>query len=685
MSVDSRRLGSNPRGAAAPRAEKDVRLDIQLLRAVAVGSVLLYHLWPTRMPGGFIGVDVFFVISGFLITSHLLRSAQSESGIRPGRFWANRARRLLPLASVVLVATIAASLMFMPASTWIPSLRNVIASALYVENWLLARDSVDYLARDQTPAPTQHFWSLSAEEQFYIVWPLLIMAAIVIALKVNARRNPFTRASVARLASLAAVSVVLTVSLTYSLWMTSASPSVAYFATTTRAWEFAAGGIVAFLGHQGSAGTAAPEIVWWWLRFVASWLGAALIVASTFLITETTPFPGTAALFPVVGAAFFIWAGDTRTAFAPTVLAQVRPLTYVGDISYGIYLWHWPLIVITPFAIGVTALNTFDKITIIGVSVILAAISKVLVEDPFRYRKFWTATTRRGFYPGIAGMVTVCLVATGSIAFIQHSAPPTATADALPEAALTAPTDPTAPLIPSIATRSTDYGQMFECFDFDKSGPHECSYGSPDASVSIAIVGDSHAAHFIPALIDAANANHWRLTTIVGMSCDGGLSSACGGGQQGFNDIVAANYDLVLTSAYRASLSAYPDVVEYLTKLHEAGVKLLPIADVPFHPKSTYACIDASDGDPTEAAACTTPATAALQEVPDRIAPIADSLGIDYVDLTDIFCEESACNSVIGNVVVYQDAPSSHLTATFSRLLSPRLAEAIRAALAATG
>ena len=677
---------SDPRFVTVTRTpkspQKDLRPDIQLLRAVAVGAVLLYHLWPNRMTGGFVGVDVFFVISGFLITSHLLRSATRGSGISLARFWGNRARRLLPLASIVLLLTVVGTLLFMPASTWSSSLKYAMGSALYVQNWMLAEDSVNYLARDQTPSPTQHFWSLSVEEQFYIGWPLLLLLAVAVAGAV-VRRTGGDRALAVRRAAFVAVGVVLVGSFAYSLYLTATRQSIAYFATTTRAWEFALGGLVVFLGRRGdTADPDGPRDGWWWGRWVACWSGAALIVGSCFLITEATPFPGTAAVFPVVGAALMLWAGDVRGIVAPTNLARLRPLTWIGDISYGIYLWHWPMIIILPFATADTALSTLDKVAILASSVALAALSKATVEDPFRFGTFWTSRTRRGFYPGLAGIVAVCLMCTTALIVIGRTATATAAVTtALPSDTLSRPTDPAAPLVPSIANRSTDYGQMFECFDFDASGPHECTYGPEDATVSIALVGDSHAAQFIPALIAAADTNKWRLTTITGMNCDAGLLPACGGGQQGFDDIVAGQFDLVLVSAFRGSYSPVDGVTDYLTRLQQAGVRLLPIDDVPFHPTATYACIDASDGDAGKAAACTTSTAAALQEVPDRIAPIARSLGIESVNLDDIFCSTTECRSVIGNVLVYQDSPSSHLTATFSRLLAPRLGEAIAAAL----
>lgn len=667
------------------RPEGRIRLDIQLLRAVAVGAVLIYHLWPARFPGGFVGVDVFFVISGFLITAHLLRSAE-DGGIRLGRFWANRARRLLPLAGVVLLATIGAVLLFLPESTWLASLRHIIASSLYVENWQLARSAVDYLSRDEAPPITQHFWSLSAEEQFYIVWPLLLLAATFIAVRIVRHRSEASRAVAIRWGAFVAIALVFLASLGYSLWLTGAQPSLAYFATTTRAWEFAAGGLLAFLAHRGVASADAITedattrstgmLV---LRTTASWAGLLLIAGTVLLLPEGTPFPGFAALLPVVGAALFIWAGDVRRAFAPTLLSRVRPLTYLGDISYGVYLWHWPLIIVLPSITG-TPLRTVDKVIIIAVSIALGAVGKVLIEDRFRFAPFWRANTRRGFYPALVSMAAVVGISFGSILIIQTTVPGSEAVESLPSLEQGTGTDPDKPLVPTIANRVSDKVGMYDCFDLDRSGPHHCSYGPEDAEISIALVGDSHAAHLIPALVEAATANGWKLRTYTGLGCDA-LLTLCAGGDEIIDDLTTDGFDVVLTASFRGSLAKLGDTERSWEALRDGGANVVPIVDVPYHPPSSYRCIDESGGDAGLAAKCLTSLTSAFDEVPDRSGPIAAELGLPTIDLTDIFCDATECQSVINNVIVYQDSPSSHLTATFSRLLGPRMGEEIQALL----
>jgi peptidoglycan/LPS O-acetylase OafA/YrhL len=661
----------------APTRPSFVRLDLQVLRAVAVGAVLIYHLWPTRLPGGFVGVDVFFVISGFLITSHLLRSAVSAGGISLVKFWGNRARRLLPLACFVLLATIAAVFAFAPDSLWKPALRNAIAAALYAQNWLLASDSVNYLARDQAPLPTQHYWSLSVEEQFYIVWPMLLIAAAFVAVRIGARSGA-DRATRIRRGAFIALALVFVASLVYSLWLTNTTPGLAYFATTARAWEFAAGGLLAFIHRPVPASSlarfSAPA------RIAASWLGLVVIVSTALVLTAQTPFPGLAALVPVAGAALFVWAGDTDTRWEPSVLARLRPVTYLGDISYGIYLWHWPLVVLVPYLIG-TAPTTVSKVAVIVASVALAAASKVLIEDPFRYRRFWTANVRRSFYPALAGTLAVCLVGVGGIFAIQSDTSGSLAAQRDTPFDLVHGTRPGSPLVPTTANRGDDHSQMFDCFDFNATGPRICDYGKLDSKISIAVTGDSHAAALLPALIDASVEHGWHLRTFVGMNCDAGLSAVCGGGDTTFHDITSGDFTLVIASAFRGSASQYSGVQEYWKRLRDAGVNVLPVADVPYNPAAAFACIDESGGDAGKASRCTVPRAEALAKVPDRVGPIAKDLGLPYLDLTDVFCDASRCFTVIDNVIVYQDSPSSHLTTTFSRLLAPKIGALISAEL----
>lgn len=344
-----------------------VRPEIQALRAVAIGCVVLYHFWPAVLPAGFVGVDVFFVVSGFLITGLLLRDAERFGRVRLREFYVRRARRILPAALVVLSACAVATLLLVPRAEWRPFLQQVLSSGLYVQNWHLARDSQIPQRADLESTPVQHFWSLSVEEQFYLVWPLLIIAALLLATRLGGRR----------LAVVAAVPGVATIaSFVHGVILTGQEHNVAYFSTLSRAWEFGVGGLLAVL----------PAIVGERLRrtrALATWAGLAAIAVAALTFTDHEVFPGWIALLPVLGTAAVIWAGMPRAALSLAPVAGLRPVQWFGGISYSLYLWHWPIIMFTPYLTGRPS-QAPVMVLLLVLSIVVADASKRWIEDPFR-------------------------------------------------------------------------------------------------------------------------------------------------------------------------------------------------------------------------------------------------------------------------------------------------------------
>jgi peptidoglycan/LPS O-acetylase OafA/YrhL len=279
------------------------RPDIQAMRALAVGVVVLYHLWPERFPGGFIGVDVFFVISGYLITQHLMQEVARTGRISLTQFWARRIRRLLPAAFLVLGFSLVVLLVVMPPVTWGLNLEEIRASAAYVENWLLGFHAIDYLAAENSASLVQHYWSLAVEEQFYLLWPLLILAAVA----VGRSSQPEQRVRRVRWV----LAGVFLVSLALSIVATPKDPALAFFATPLRAWEFAAGGLLVMFVRQASQIDVR-------LRAALSWFGWIVIIGATlFMQGSHVQFPGWIALVPVVAAVCCLAAGDPSTRWAP--------------------------------------------------------------------------------------------------------------------------------------------------------------------------------------------------------------------------------------------------------------------------------------------------------------------------------------------------------------------------------
>ncbi|MCR6689490.1 acyltransferase [Cellulomonas sp.] len=322
------------RAVAEPAAPaRGFRRDVQGLRAVAVALVLAFHAG-LPVPGGFVGVDVFFVVSGFLITGLIADEVARTGRLRLGRFYARRARRLLPAAALALTAVVVATLVWLPVTRWREIAGDVVATALYVVNWRLADRSVDYLAEGAAASPVQHFWSLAVEEQFYVIWPLLVVALVALA-RMRGRR-------VTRRALVVGVAVVAWASVLWSVTLTDLDPARAYFVTTTRVWELAAGALLALLAHRVVRAPAG-------LLRAGGWAGLALLLLAAVLLDGGTPFPGTAALLPVGGTVLVLAAGLAGPGLRPLTAGVLQP---VGAASYSLYLWHWPAVVVATSLAG---------------------------------------------------------------------------------------------------------------------------------------------------------------------------------------------------------------------------------------------------------------------------------------------------------------------------------------------
>ena len=415
------RAESRPRrrGTARGGAPAGFRADIQGLRALAVTLVLLYHLWPDALPGGYIGVDVFFVISGFLISQHLFREVRETGRVSVPAFWARRIRRLLPASLLVLAVTLVGTVIWMPANEKTSAFTDVGASALYVVNWLFARESIDYLAQDDAPSVVQHYWSLAVEEQLYVIWPILIVGIALLVGAIIRRRGGAPGWSAVRIALALALGLVFAGSLVFSATMTSTSPGEAYFNTFVRAWEFAGGALLALLVsrlpsmQESSAGLRAV------VATVTAWIGIAMILVASFTYTDASSFPGPMALLPVVGTLMVIAAGAQQGRLSVSGISGWRPVASVGTWSYSIYLWHWPIIVLAPFALH-HQLGDVDKWVVVGMAVLLGALSSRFVEDPARSHR-WGRRPWREFAFAVLVPVAIAIVAAMLVLAITSS------------------------------------------------------------------------------------------------------------------------------------------------------------------------------------------------------------------------------------------------------------------------
>ncbi|MDQ5839588.1 MAG: acyltransferase, partial [Chloroflexota bacterium] len=377
----------------AARANRSFLPEIQALRAVAVMMVVLYHYWPGTLKGGYVGVDAFFVISGYLITSHLLRESDRTGTVRLWAFYARRARRLLPASLLVLLFAALGAILLLPTDLWDATAHELMASGFYVQNLWLASKAVTYSASNDVASPVQHYWSLSAEEQFYLVWPSLIIISCLLARRWLRGRT---------LTAVGFTLLLVTLgSLALSVWATQTNPAAAYFITPTRAWEFGAGALVVLLMRKW-----VPPLAW---ARLLRWLGLIALLASAWLFSGVTPFPGHAALLPVTATAAIIVAGDTGRADPSDLIVRLRPVQWLGDASYSIYLWHWPMLVFAPYVVHHN-LRAPELLALMLLCLVISGLSRSFAEDATRFWPRLTRTPRATLAAAGVGMLVIALV-----------------------------------------------------------------------------------------------------------------------------------------------------------------------------------------------------------------------------------------------------------------------------------
>lgn len=737
------------------------RADIQALRAVAVLAVVLYHLWPHRLTGGYVGVDVFFVISGFLITSHIARDVDAGR-FSVTRFWSRRILRLLPASLLVLGVTALGVWALAPVQHWEQWFREIAASALYAQNWVLAADAVDYLAAGDVSSPVRHYWSLAVEEQLYLLWPLLIVAALALDRRLRARHAGHARIGAGwggagrrgagrprngwRATVVGVLVLVVAASFAASVVWTKADPTYAYFLTPTRAWEFGAGALLA-LAPSVTPSAASPAATSPSGRSVAvtgvtargvaalgvaAWAGLAMIVLSAVLFTETTPFPGAWAAVPVLGTVLVLGAraSDRFTGR----LAGLPPVRFLGDVSYAVYLWHWPLIVLVPYVTG-HDLRTGDKVAVLAATLVLAWATRRWIEEPVRRRRSrlrpWPAIISAGLIGAVVAGISVtatytarehvrnelyaatAAAAAGVACFGAAARPPQSEPCVNPDLAGTAVPAPEAvagdlpaPFAESETDRCASTGR-------ETAEPVVCERGDRTSGVRIALVGDSHAAHYASALVGAAEVEGWALDIYVKAGCpfsdavrvqDDVLTAACVEWVDRTEQVLLdGGYDLVVTSqmsgvgwenpwsAASAGTGATPQDGTHQAATPQAWAKdglaalwkrlaaeklpVAAIADVPRPRPDVVECLTAPDVDLT--AGCRTPrgdATRAFDAQRGAVDRL-DRPDVVLIDLTDVYCDARECLPVIGGVTVYRDA--DHLSDTFAGTLAPYVANAL--------
>ena len=653
------------------------RPELEGLRGVAVLLVAVYHVWLGRVSGG---VDVFLMLTGFLLTGSLLRTAQRDGRVHFGVFWSRLARRLFPTSALVLLGVLAATYLWLPRNRWPDTLREAIAAALYYENWQLAYSSVDYLARDSAVSPVQHFWSLAIQGQFYLVIPVLVALAAL------------TGRDRARHALLGLLAALFAGSLAYSVVVTAIHQPWAYFDTGARLWEFALGGIAAILFPLVRLPRA--------LRIGLGWLGLAALVGCGLLLPVSTMFPGYVALWPTLAGLLVIAAGTTDSRIGADRLLTTQPLAYTGKISYALYLWHWPALVCYLALTGRGAADVAGGALVLAVSFLLAAATTWGVTGAVARFPDGVA---RSFALGAACLVVVTAAAGGAAAYLERRT------EELTERQLRLANDQQrypgaaalrdgrqprpAPVVPDPAVAAQDVPVIYHdgCHqEQTRTAAIVCEYGDPDAETSIAVVGGSHAAHWFPALDVLARRHGWRLLNITMSSCQFSASAQRLQGRayrecDRWQDNVLAELarrrpTAVLTNATRSHSYGEkldPGYVARWKQLRRLGISVIAIRDTPRWGFTPAECVatkgrEACVGDMHQTLAKVSPIDQLAEPPPN----------VTFADLNRYLCRDGDCPSVIGNVLVYRD--SHHLTTVYARTLAPLLEPyALRAVRAA--
>ncbi|MEU5154269.1 acyltransferase family protein [Glycomyces sp. NPDC021274] len=692
--------GTPPRPAPVPAAPPTVkrwegmgfRPDIQGLRAIAVVLVLLSHAGFGFAAGGYVGVDVFFVVSGFLITSLLVKEVHDTGGISISGFYARRARRILPAASVVTIATIIGAWLWFPITRLEAVLQDAFTVIVYVVNYRFIAQETEYLNADQMPSPFQQFWSLAVEEQFYLVWPLLLVGLLML---IKRRPDRFVATATAFACGIFAISLVL------SVYVTQQSEPVAYYGAHTRAWELAGGALLAL---SLPALKRTPKYLAWGLGIA----GLAAIIAAGAFYTESTSFPGYTALLPVAGTAMVIIAGSAKGTNPASSLLGTGPFQFVGKISYSLYLWHWPILILIPLAVGAESGILLNSTLLLG-AVAVAQFSYQYVEEPFRKAKLM-ARPLPGIGAGVVCSLTglaVLLAFTTVYSKVPEDQDPVdlgaveqvedddqVTEQLTAALALTeAPADLTPPLADIVKDEPVIYADGCHVGTDGIDLPSGCVYGDPDSDTTVYLFGDSHAAQWFPAMEALAVENGWKLVPRTKSACtpvtvavdnsslDREYTECADWRDKVFEELATVQPALVLIAGSDAASvidaseggglgrwrNGWTDTLEEMPD----ATKVATLTDTPW--SFGDAAADCVSINPlTE---CNDDYGIEFTERRETGVEVQQGMGATVIDSSAWFCVDDQCPVVVGNLLVYRD--KHHMTTPYATSLADVLGAAL--------
>jgi peptidoglycan/LPS O-acetylase OafA/YrhL len=655
------------------------RRELQGLRAVAVLLVVLDHAGLPFLQGGYVGVDVFFVLSGYLITGLLLRQAQRDGRIRLSDFYVRRARRILPAAVLTLVVTDLVARQLLNLVCAREAVSDSVWAAFFMANVHFAREGSDYFSQLQPPSPEQHYWTLAVEEQFYLVWPVVLAAVLAL---------PFLRRRLLWIVLAAGGA-----SLAWSIQSTPSDATYAYYSTATRAWELALGAALA---------VAAPR-----LRGAAAWLGLACICTAAVAFSSSTSFPGYAALLPTVGAALVIAANHGSASR----LLSLAPFRYVGDRSYAFYLWHWPVLVIAAEYVG-HELSTVVRLGLLVGAFGLSILSYALYENPIRQMR-WRPQTGALLWPASAAVILAVAVPILVSLNAQATRISNAAAAVHPAGLVTQPTaargswqplpavaqavnaakrnaDLPWPLTPAV----TDLRQDFYAFPpgcaagRGQTSSTVCHLGASGAAKTIAVIGDSHAQMWMPTILRMARRDGWEVVPFVKVGCvptkwlhttDWGCTVWY---RWALGRVARLHAQVTLIAASWADdphpTTAVRAVSALIGRVKPSSATTIVIGDSPHQHRNPADCLLASS-----ATMRTCSARASLTELQTdaSVAGAAAKHGVGFIKVTGWFCARASsvavlCPLVVNRTISWIDL--GHISETYGLELSTPFRNAFR-------
>jgi peptidoglycan/LPS O-acetylase OafA/YrhL len=665
------------------------RADIQGLRAVAVLIVALGHARVPGLSGGFVGVDVFFVISGFLITQWLFGRTLDSGRVPFADFYAARARRILPAATLTLAVTCTASVVYLNPVRALSAVHDSIWAAVFAANIHFANVGADYFARDDPPSPIQHFWTLGVEEQFYLVWPVLLAATLVV-LRIAGRSSGTARRAVG-----AVLVVGSAVSMTWCIRLTASNPTAAYFSTPARAWELGVGALIA---------VALPSVVRVpaRLRSALTWVGLAAIVAAAVAYGPRTPFPGVAALLPVVGASLVVAGGTAAGAgTGAALLLSRRPLPLVGDLSYAFYLWHWPALVIAAEYFG-HPLSPAENVILLGAAFAVSYVTYWLYENPLRHaRRLVRPRAALTLWPVTVAAVVVAAGIAMAVVETPRAAAPSlelaservdrasapSTGAARVRAALLASVAPARlrqpvprALAPPVGRLRFDVYRLGNCMAGTATQSKVCTLGDTTSSRRLVVLGDSHAEMWLPPLLWFAARYHWSLVPLIKDGCVPSImgSHDCAAWYAWARDQVRLLHPRAVVVSQSWSSWGLDGAAAVAREVHELAPLTERLVVMEDPPARNEAAVDCLLRRAATLGSCAFPVSPGEASAYASVRRDARGAGTAYVRTRQWFCARGLCPTIVGTIVTYRD--TTHITATYARVLSEPLAAEIATA-----